>query len=201
MEGSLRTPLNALLQAIGAVDQSQLSARARCRTDVLGVAGRNPVTATGSMGRGVSLSQDSDRKERFDLNQLLLETHGAVSSFAKSKNLGLSRFTASYLPCCYEGRHAQFANVLALLVRSVIPAIDRGMAQIRVQCLPESTDLGHLLSTVPDTGPGTSPLGRGTLVLAHAWELVGPDGELVLFESGLKGTAISSSMRLTARVE
>ena len=60
VEESLRAPLDALLRAISAVDQSQLSAEARRRTDALGVAGRNLATAIGNMGRGVSLSQDFD---------------------------------------------------------------------------------------------------------------------------------------------
>ena len=201
VEESLRAPLDALLRAISAVDQSQLSAEARRRTDALGVAGRNLATAIGNMGRGVPLSQDFDRKERFDLNQLLLETHEAVSSLAESKNLGLSWFTAPYLPRCYEGRRAQLANVLALLVESAVLATDRGMVQIRAQRLPESTDPGHLLFTVSDTGSGMPPLERSTLALVRTWELVGPDGELVSLESGPKGTTISFSMRLTARIE
>ena len=201
VEESLRAPLDALLRTISAVDQSQLSAEARRRTDALGVAGRNLATAIGNMGRGVPSSRDLDRKERFDLNQLLLETHEAVSSLAESKNLGLSWFTAPHLPRYYEGRRAQLANVLALLVESAVLATDRGMVQIRAQRLPESTDPGHLLFTVSDTGSGMPPLERSTLALVRTWELVGPDGELVSLESGPKGTTISFSMRLTARIE
>ena len=106
-----------------------------------------------------------------------------------------------YLPRCYEGRRAQLANVLALLVESAVLATDRGMVQIRAQRLPESTDPGHLLFTVSDTGSGMPPLERSTLALVRTWELVGPDGELVSLESGPKGTTISFSMRLTARIE
>lgn len=201
VEESLRAPLDALLRAISAVDQSQLSAEARRRTDALGVAGRNLAMAIGNMGRGVPLSQNFDRKERFNLNQLLLETHEAVSSLAESKKLDLSWFTAPYLPRYYEGRRAQLANVLALLVESAVLATDRGMVQIRAQRLPESTDPGHLLFTVSDTGSGMPPFERSTLALVRTWELVGPDGELVSLESGPKGTTISFSMRLTARIE
>ena len=61
-------------------------------------------------------------------------------------------FTAPYLPRCYEGRRAQLANVLALLVESAVLATDRGMVQIRAQRLPESTDPGHLLFTVSGYG-------------------------------------------------
>lgn len=201
VEESLRAPLDALLRAISAVDQSQLSAEARRRTDALGVAGRNLATAIGNMGRGMPSSRDLDHKERFDLNQLLLETHEAVSNLAESKNLGLSWFTAPHLPRYYEGRRAQLANVLALLVESAVLATDRGMVQIRAQRLPESTDPGHLLFTVSDTGSGMPPLERSTLALVRTWELVGPDGELVSLESGPKGTTISFSMRLAARIE
>lgn len=45
----LRAPLDALLRAISAVDQSQLSAEARRRTDALGVAGATSATAIGNM--------------------------------------------------------------------------------------------------------------------------------------------------------
>ena len=91
--------------------------------------------------------------------------------------------------------------MLALLVESAVLATDRGMVQIRAQRLPESTDPGHLLFTVSDTGSGMPPLERSTLALVRTWELVGPDGELVSLESGPKGTTISFSMRLTARIE
>lgn len=199
VEESLRAPLDALLRAISAVDQSPLSAEARRRTDALGVAGRNLATAIGNMGKGAP-APDELRKERFDLNQLLLETHEAVANLAESKNLGLSWFTAPHLPRYYEGHRAQLADVLALLVESAVLATERGMVQIRAQRLPESTDPGHLLFTVSDTGCGMPPLGRSTLALVRAWELVGPDGELVSLESGPKGTTVSFSMRLAARV-
>lgn len=199
VEESLRAPLDALLRAISAVDQSPLSAEARRRTDALGVAGRNLATAIGNMGKSAP-APDEFRKESFDLNQLLLETHEAVANLAESKNLGLSWFTAPHLPRHYEGHRAQLADVLALLVESAVLATERGMVQIRAQRLPESTDPGHLLFTVSDTGSGMPPLGRSTLALVRAWELVGPDGELVSLESGPKGTTISFSMRLTARV-
>ena len=199
VEESLRAPLDALLRAISAVDQSPLSAEARRRTDALGVAGRNLATAIGNMGKSAPAPEEF-RKESFDLNQLLLETHEAVANLAESKNIGLSWFTAPHLPRHYEGRRAQLANVLALLVESAVLATERGMVQIRAQRLPESTDPGHLLFTVSDSGSGMPPLGRSTLALVRAWELVGPDGELVSLESGPKGTAISFSMRLTARV-
>ena len=91
--------------------------------------------------------------------------------------------------------------MLALLVESAVLATDRGMVQIRAQRLPESTDPGHLLFTVSDTGSGMPPLERSTLALVRTWELVGPDGELVSLESGPKGTTVSFSMRLAAHVE
>ena len=186
VEESLRAPLDALLRAISAVDQSQLSAEARRRTDALGVAGRNLATAIGNMGRGVSLSQDFDRKERFDLNQLLLETHEAVSSLAESKNLGLSWFTAPYLPRCYEGRRAQLANVLALLVESAVLATDRGMVQIRARAYPKAPIPAICCSPFRIRVPVCRPLNAAPW-RSCAWELVGPDGELVSLESGPKG--------------
>ena len=197
-EDALRGPLDALLRAISAVDQAALPAEARRRTDALGVAGRNLARAVGNIGRPQA-QRPAEEKQRFDLNQLLLDIHESVSSLAESKNIGLSWFTAPHLPRSYEGRRNQLADVLGLHVESAVLATERGSVQIRAQRLPESTDPGHLLFTVSDTGSGLPPLGRSTLALVRAWELVGPDSELVSLESGPKGTSISFSVRLTAR--
>lgn len=200
VEETLRAPLDALLRAISAVDQAPLSGEARRRTATLGVTARNLATAIGNMGRTASRPNPA-ATERFDLNQLLLETHDAVSSLAESKNLGLSWFTAPHLPRCYEGNRSQLAAVLALLVESAVLATEHGTVQVRAQRVPESTDPGHLLFTVSDTGTGMPPLGRSTLALIRAWELAGPEGEHVSLESGPKGTSVSFSLHLTACAE
>ncbi len=200
VEETLRAPLDALLRAISAVDQAPLSGEARRRTATLGVTARNLATAIGNMGRTSSRPKPA-ATERFDLNQLLLETHDAVSSLAESKNLGLSWFTAPHLPRCYEGNRSQLAAVLALLVESAVLATEHGTVQVRAQRVPESTDPGHLLFTVSDTGTGMPPLGRSTLALIRAWELAGPEGEHVSLESGPKGTSVSFSLHLTACAE
>lgn len=127
MKEPLRAPLDVLLRAISAADQSQFFAEARHRTDTPGVAGRNLAMTIGNMGGGVSFSQGFDRKERFDLNQFLLETHETVSGLAESKNFGLPRFTAPYLPRCHEGQRVQLINVLTLLIESTVLAAGRGM--------------------------------------------------------------------------
>lgn len=196
VEDALRAPLDALLRAVTAVDQTFLPGEARRRADMLDVAARNLATAIGTMGAASAPTPSVN--ERFDLNQLLLETHEAVASLAESKNLGLSWFTAPHLSRCYEGKRAQLAQVLALLVESAVLATERGMVQIRAQRVPESTDPGHLLFTVSDTGAGTPPLGRSTLALIRAWELTGPEGGDLSLESGPKGTTVSFSIRLNA---
>lgn len=198
VEDALRAPLDALLRAVTAVDQTFLPGEARRRAGMLDVAARNLATAIGTMGAPSAPEPSHD--EPFDLNQLLLETHEAVASLAESKNLGLSWFTAPHLSRCYEGKRAQLAQVLALLVESAVLATERGMVQIRAQRVPESTDPGHLLFTVSDTGAGTPPLGRSTLAFIRAWELSGPEGGDLSLESGPKGTTVSFSIRLTAHM-
>ncbi|MEG2005749.1 MAG: molecular chaperone Hsp90, partial [Bilophila sp.] len=126
--------------------------------------------------------------------------HNAVAAQAEAKNLALSWFAAPHLPRRYEGPRAQLAEVLALLAESSVRATERGMVQIRAQRLPESTDPGHLLFTVSDSGKGTPPLTRSSLALVRAWELVGQTEDFVTLESGPNGATVSFSIRLTARM-
>lgn len=201
VEEALRVPLETLFREISALDQSLLDPETRRHADALGRAGRSLAGVIGNLEQAITQSsRPRSRKEVFDLNQLLLEAHDSVAAQAEAKNLALSWFAAPHLPRRYEGPRAQLAEVLALLVESSVRATERGMVQIRAQRLPESTDPGHLLFTVSDSGKGMPPLTRSSLALVRAWELVGPTGDLVSMDSGPTGSTVSFSIRLTARM-
>ncbi len=202
VEGLLRSPLDSLLREISALDQMHLGPEAQRRIDLLSRAGK---TLTGLVG---NLSRTSVQPEKaiapqltetFDLYQLLLEVHDAVEAQAEAKNLGLTWFTAPHLPRYYDGQRVQLAEVLKMLTESAVLATDRGMVQIRAQRVPESTDPGHLLFTISDTGSGTPPLSRSSLALVRAWELAAAGGNSISLASTPEGTTVSFSMHLTAR--
>lgn len=198
VEETLRVPLDAVLRQISALDQSPLPPEARYHAEALNRAGRALAQTIGNLARSVESRSFPPRKELFDLNQLLLETHNAVATEAEAKNLALSWFTAPHLPRRYEGQRTLLAEALLLLAESAVLATDRGFVQIRAQRLPESTDPGHLLFTISDSGKGAPPLTRSTLALIRTWELVGPSGDSLTMESGPTGTTISFSLRLIA---
>ncbi len=198
VERVLRAPLDALLRAISALDQTALPLEARRRTDALGSAGRTLAKAIGNIERLPDQPRPADIKERFDLKQLLLDVNDSVAELAESKNIGLSWFTAPHLSRCYEGSRNRIASVLSLLAESSVLATEKGMVQIRAQRLPESTDPGHLLFTVSDSGSGMPPFRRSTLAFVRAWELAGSHGEVLSLESGPRGTSVSFSMSLSA---
>lgn len=86
-----------------------------------------------------------------------------------------------------------------MLTESAVLATERGMVQIRAQRVPESTDPGHLLFTVSDTGAGTPPFSRSSLAFVRAWELAAAGGNSVSLTCKPEGTTVSFSMHLTVR--
>ena len=202
VEGLLRAPLDALLREISALDQMYLSPEARVRLEALSRAGKTLTGLIGNMSRTAvqpEKAQDPQLTETFDLNQLLLEVHNAVEEQAEAKNLGLTWFTAPHLPRYYDGQRVQLAEVLEMLTESAVLATERGMVQIRAQRVPESTDPGHLLFTVSDTGAGTPPFSRSSLAFVRAWELAAAGGNSVSLTCKPEGTTVSFSMHLTVR--
>lgn len=202
VEGLLRSPLDALLREIAALDQMNLGPEARRRLDTLSRAGKTLTALIGNMSRTAVQPEKAvapQLTETFDLYQLLLEVHDAVQAQAEAKNLGLTWFTAPHLPRYYDGQRIQLAEVLEMLTESAVLATDRGMVQIRAQRVPESTDPGHLLFTISDTGAGIPPFSRSSLAFVRAWELAAAGGNSISLVSKPEGTTISFSMHLTAR--
>ncbi len=211
VEQILRVPLDSILREICAIDQAPLPAEARRHAERLGLAGRRLAECVNGFGE-LSLPQDTfsrrgrdsgeaeTHRELFDLHELMLETHNTIAEEAEARNLALSWFAAPYLPRCYEGDRQRLADVLRMLAASAVQATRRGLVQIRVQRVPESTDPGHLLFTVSDSGRGAPPMRRSSLGLIRAWELVGAcDGSLSM-ESGPAGTSVSFTIRLAAQL-
>lgn len=211
LEQRMRAPLDAVLREICAIDQAHLPADARRHADALNQAGRRLAECIGSLSHPDASHPDTPRparptrnetcrKDTFDLQELMLKTHNSLVEEANARNLALSWFTAPYLPRSYEGDGETLAGVLHMLAESAVRATQRGVVHIRVQRVPESTDPGHLLFTITDSGTGAPPLTRGSLALVRAWELVGRCGGAISMESGPTGTSVSFSIRLTAHV-
>lgn len=206
LEQTLRAPLDAVLREIRAIDPARLPADARRHVDALNQAGRRLAECMDSLSSPDAphatrpAHGETCRRETFDLQELMLKTHSGLVEEANARNLALSWFTAPYLPRVYEGDGDALAGVLHMLAESAVRATRRGVVHIRVQRVPESTDPGHLLFTITDSGAGAPPLARGSLALVRAWELVGRCGGTLSMESGPTGTSVSFSLRLTAHV-
>ena len=120
----------------------------------------------------------------FNLQQLLREAHDAVAADAERKNIGLSWYMPPNLGQLYEGDGSALSTVLRTLLNSSVRATSRGAVQFSARRVRESSDPGHLLFNVNDTGSGMPPNGRSSTALARAADLAGMHGGFFEAECG-----------------
>ncbi len=132
----------------------------------------------------------------FDLQLILRDAHDASSEESEKKGLAISWFMPPHLAHMYEGDGDSLASVIRLLMASSVRATARGAVKVSVRRVPESTDPGHLLFNITDTGDGMPPEGRDSSALTKAWELVGAHRGFLSVESGPQGASISFTIRL-----
>lgn len=199
MEDALRQPLDALQQALAGLSDCSLPPAARSQTEVALEAARKLGTLTGDLRKAAQGPQALvSRRAVFDLQRSLRDAHDAVEDRAEAKNLALSWFMAPHLAQLYEGDAQRVSETLRLLVESSVRATERGSIHLSVRRVPDSTDPGHLLFTVTDTGAGGPPERRSTVALARTWELATTTGGTMNVDSGPQGTTVSFSVHLTA---
>lgn len=199
MEDALRQPLDELQQAITELSDCALPPAARSLVETASIAGRRLATLAGDLRQTASGSVATpQRKAVFDLQRCLRDAHDAVSDRVEAKNLALSWFMAPHLAQVYEGDAQQVCTTLRLLVESAVRATEQGSIHLSVRRVPESTDPGHLLFTVSDTGAGGPPERRSSSSLARAWELAANSDGTLNIDSGPQGTNVSFSVRLVA---
>ena len=130
----------------------------------------------------------------FNLQQLLREAHDAVAADAERKNIGLSWYMPPNLGQLYEGDGSALSTVLRTLLNSSVRATSRGAVQFSARRVRESSDPGHLLFNVNDTGSGMPPNGRSSTALARAADLAGMHGGFFEAECGPQGASVSFSL-------
>ena len=137
------------------------------------------------------------REVTFDLQLVLSDAHDAVCGEAERKNLALSWFMPPHLPLLYLGDPATLQDVLRRLLESAVAATDRGTVQLAVRRVPDSTDPGHLIFSVTDSGGGEGAARRNPVALEKAWTLAAEMGGGLNVESAPgQGATVAFTMRL-----
>ncbi len=146
--------------------------------------------AGGANGQGA-------REVIFDLQLVLSDAHDAVRGEAERKNLALSWFMPPHLPLLYSGDPATLQEVLQKLLESAVAATDKGTVQLAVRRVPDSTDPGHLIFSVTDSGGGEGAARRNPIALEKAWTLAaGMGGGLNVESAPGQGATVAFTMRL-----
>lgn len=134
----------------------------------------------------------------FDLQRCLREAHDNVCARSDAKNVALSWFMAPHLVQTYQGDADRLRTTLRVLMESAVDATDKGSVYLSARRVPDSTNPGHLLFTITDTGVGGPPKHRKAAALMQAWELATSTGGSLSIDSGMHGTTISFSTRFLA---
>ncbi|EGY26451.1 tat (twin-arginine translocation) pathway signal sequence domain protein [Desulfovibrio sp. A2] len=199
MEESLLGPIDAMLQELDGLENCALPPAARSHAEAVAAAGRELASIAGDLGRVAAPQRTAPRRAVFDLQRMLRDAHDAVADRAERKGLAISWFMAPHLSQLYEGDAGQLGELLRLLAESSVRSTDKGSVHMSVRRVPDSTDPGHLLFTVSDSGAGAPPHKRSVSALARAWEMADAAGGTLTVESGRgQGTTVSFTARLVA---
>ena len=196
LEDALRLPLDRLMREGAALGHCALPPAVRQYAE-------NMLTAARQMADIVSnptqLNQERPTTEAaapFNLQHLMREAHDAVAPAAESAGIGLAWYMPPHLGHMYEGEAGALSETLCLLLESAVRATKHGAVHFSVRRVPESTDAGHLLFTVTDTGSGMPPKERSSLALTRAWELAGARKGFLGVECSPHGTTIAFTLHL-----
>ncbi len=199
MEEALLAPIDAMLQELDGLENCALPPAARSHAEAVAATGRQLASIAGDLGRVAAPQRTAPRRAVFDLQRMLRDAHDAVADRAERKGLAISWFMAPHLSQLYEGDAGQLGELLRLLAESSVRSTDKGSVHMSVRRVPDSTDPGHLLFTVSDSGAGAPPHKRSVSALARAWEMADAAGGTLTVESGRgQGTTISFTARLVA---
>ncbi|WP_245590743.1 response regulator [Nitratidesulfovibrio termitidis] len=199
MEEALLAPIDAMLQELDGLENCALPPAARSHAEAVSAAGRQLASIAEDLGRVAAPQCTAPRRAVFDLQRMLRDAHDAVADRAERKGLAISWFMAPHLSQLYEGDAGQLGELLRLLAESSVRSTDKGSVHMSVRRVPDSTDPGHLLFTVSDSGAGAPPHKRSVSALARAWEMADAAGGTLTVESGRgQGTTISFTARLVA---
>ncbi len=204
VEEALKIPLESLMQATNELSNCSLPPLAKVQSVAImkNTKAIADIINTLSCGQDEALRKLAENDTQsadtvFDLQVVLREAHDAVVTKAERCGLALSWFMPPHLPLLYKGNPAQLQEVLHLLLDSAIESTARGSIQVTARRLPDSTDPGHLVFSVTDSGQTKPRLRRSTTALMKAWEMVtAQGGTLSLDSTPNRSTVISFTLRL-----
>lgn len=195
-ENALRAPLDRLMREGAALGNCALPPAVRQYAENMLQAASDLAHVIDNPGKSLEQSLIGETRSPFNLQHLVREAHDAVSATAENAGIGLAWYMPPQLGHMYEGQAQTLRETLCMLLESAVRATSRGAVHLSARRVPESTDPGHLLFTVTDTGTGLPPRNRSTLAVTRAWELAGTNNCYLNVECGPQGTTISFTLRL-----
>ncbi len=196
-ENLLRPPLDRLIREGAALGKCSLPPAVRQYAENMLCAAGEMAQLIDNPGKTPEQAQRNETPTAFNLQHLVREAHDSVAAAAESAGIGLAWYMPPLLGHMYEGLAQALRETLELLLESAVRATSHGAVHISVTRVPGSTEPGHLLFSVTDTGSGIPPQGRSSLALTRAWELAGANCGFLNVESGPQGASISFTMHLT----
>jgi signal transduction histidine kinase len=192
---SLRIPLERLMREGAALEHCALPPAVRQYAANMLAAGRQMTDIISNPLKSLQ-SSPGQKQTTFNLQHLMRNVHDSIVASANDKNIGLAWYMPPYLEHMYEGEFEDMEQTLRSLLESAVRATEHGAVQFSVKRVPESTDAGHLLFTIKDTGSGMPPQKRSCLALAQAWELAGSHNGFLGLECSPQGTTIAFTLHL-----
>ena len=195
LEEALEEPLEALTETAAQLEQCALPTAARSQAKSLVDHARTLVDIV----RGVtdsSKQKGDEGRATIDLQLMMRDIYNHALQSGKDTELALGWYMPPELSSFYSGNVQKLKKVLSMLVESAVRATDHGSVHFTVRQYPESTDPGHLLFTITDTGKGAPPKIRSGLALTKAWELAASCDGALTFQSTAQGTTIHLALHL-----
>ncbi|MDR1660379.1 MAG: hypothetical protein LBR94_08620 [Desulfovibrio sp.] len=195
---AIRLPLERLMQEGTALEHCALPPAVRQYVANMLEAGREMADIISNPARSLQTFSNNTHTI-FNLQHLMRNAHDCVAPMAKTSGIGLAWYMPPHLEHMYEGEAENLDQTIRMLLESAVRATRHGAVQFSVKSVPESTDAGHLLFTVKDSGSGMPPHNRSSLALTRVWELIGSHKGFLGMECSPQGTTIAFTLRLKCR--
>ncbi|MFV0423795.1 hybrid sensor histidine kinase/response regulator [Oleidesulfovibrio sp.] len=215
----LRTPLTAIIHAAEQLAIETGPHSTSKQLNLIQAAGRNLQLQINDLidAARAAKGRTTLKSNRFNLHHVLEEAHEIALIKAGHKGLQLSWFMSPHMLVNFRGDADRILQIVLNLLGNAIRFTDEGTIRLSVGRVEDSTDSGHLLFAISDTGigiplenpyavfdnfcvsPGTGSgrYGGMGLGLSIARDLVSMMGGVICLESTPgAGTTISFTLRL-----
>lgn len=196
LESALRIPLDRLMREGAALGHCSLPSAVRQYAENMLDAAREMADIISNPRQLKQKRAAPERRAPFNLQHLMREAHDSVAPAAENAGIGLAWYMPPHLGHLYEGEGAALKETLCLLLESAVRATRHGAVHFSVRRVPESSNAGHLLFTVTDTGSGMPPQDRSSLALTRVWELAGAHKGFLGVECSPHGATIAFTLHL-----